>query len=112
MTWSVVAVLLVVNRVNWIPFPIFTTDLDIPFSPTGSNVIFPDPLLPFWPPDFSWYSLRDFAYKTVWYSVPLTVGLSAAVWLPVRWRYSLRTLLIATTLFAVVLGMIMWMSRA
>ena len=29
-----------------------------------------------------------------------------------RWRFSLRTLLIATTLVAVVLGLIVWMSRA
>jgi hypothetical protein len=28
-----------------------------------------------------------------------------------RWRFTLRTLLIATTLVAVVLGLIMWLSR-
>ena len=34
-------------------------------------------------------------------------GLSAAApWLPIRWRFSLRALLIATTLVAVVLGLV------
>jgi hypothetical protein len=37
----------------------------------------------------------------------VTSGLMAAMpWLP--WRFSLRTLLIATTLVAVVLGLIVW----
>ena len=37
------------------------------------------------------------------------VVLAAAPWL--RWRFSLRTLLIATTLIAVLLGIIVWKSR-
>ena len=36
-------------------------------------------------------------------------GLAAAPWL--RWRFSLRTLLIATTLVAMVLGLIVWAMR-
>jgi hypothetical protein len=39
-----------------------------------------------------------------------TAILSGVSWL--RWRYGLRTLLIATTLVAVVLGIIVWMSQA
>ena len=39
-----------------------------------------------------------------WSGVLLLFGLAAAPWL--RWRFSLRTLLIATTLVAVVLGLI------
>jgi len=44
-----------------------------------------------------------------WLLVPLTVALSFASWLP-WWskRFSLRTLLIATTLVAVVLGLVVW----
>jgi hypothetical protein len=45
-----------------------------------------------------------------WFLIPLSVIAAAAPWL--RHRFSLRTLLIATTLIAVVLGMIVWMSRA
>ena len=44
-----------------------------------------------------------------WSGVLLLFGLAAAPWL--RWRFSLRTLLIATTLVAVVLGMITWAAR-
>jgi len=36
-------------------------------------------------------------------------AVATAPWL--RWQFSLRTLLIATTLVAVVLGVIVWMSR-
>ena len=39
--------------------------------------------------------------------VLLMAALAAVPWL--RWRFSLRTLLIAMTLVAVVLGIIMWM---
>ena len=46
-----------------------------------------------------------------WFLVLLSVAdLPSHPWL--RWRFSLRTLLIATTLVAVVLGIIVWMSRA
>jgi hypothetical protein len=38
-----------------------------------------------------------------WFFVLLSVALAAAPWLP--WRFNLRTLLIATTLVAVVLGL-------
>ena len=42
--------------------------------------------------------------------VILSVAIASASWL--SWHFSLRTLLIATTLVAVVLGIIVWVSRA
>lgn len=48
-------------------------------------------------------------YVPYWFLVTITASLSTAPWL--RWRFSLRTLLLATTLVAIGLGMIMWMSR-
>jgi hypothetical protein len=44
-----------------------------------------------------------------WFSVLVTATLVAAPWL--RWRFSLRTLLIATTLVTVVLGLIVYATR-
>ena len=44
-----------------------------------------------------------------WMIVFFCILISAASWLP--WRFSLRTLLIATTLFAVVLGLVVWAMR-
>jgi hypothetical protein len=44
-----------------------------------------------------------------WFAAMLCVGMAAAAWF--RWRFSLRTLLIATTLIAVVLGLIVWAVR-
>jgi hypothetical protein len=41
-----------------------------------------------------------------WFTVLLSAFLAIAPWL--RWRFTLRTLLIATTLVAVVLGLIAW----
>ena len=41
-----------------------------------------------------------------WFAVLLFAGFAVAPWLP--WRFSLRTLLIATTLVAVMLGLIVW----
>ena len=42
-----------------------------------------------------------------WFGVLLTVAPAVAPW--IRWRFSLRTLLIATTLVAVGLGLIVWL---
>ena len=42
-----------------------------------------------------------------WFLVLLTATLAPLPWLP--WKFSLRTLLIATTLVAVVLGLIVWL---
>jgi hypothetical protein len=45
-----------------------------------------------------------------WFLVVVVAGLGAAPWLSRwPWRFSLRTLLIATTLIAVVLGLIVWL---
>ena len=44
-----------------------------------------------------------------WFATMLFATLTALPWL--RWRFSLRTLLIATTLVAVVMGLIVWASR-
>jgi hypothetical protein len=41
-----------------------------------------------------------------WFTILLSAFLAIAPWL--RWRFSLRTLLIATTIIAVVLGLIVW----
>jgi len=69
------------------------------------------------------YSLLGFGYKDEaftlakilfipsWFSVLLFMCLSAAAWIPWKWRFSLRTLLIATTLIAVVLGLVVYAVR-
>jgi hypothetical protein len=44
-----------------------------------------------------------------WFQASVFAAMSAAIWLP--WRFSLRTLLIATTMVAVVLGLIIHVSR-
>src|SRR5262245_26937370 len=44
-----------------------------------------------------------------WFLVLLSSTFAAAPWF--RWHFSLRTLLIATTLFALVLGLVVWASR-
>jgi hypothetical protein len=46
----------------------------------------------------------------LWFVALAIAGLSVAVLRP-PWRFSLRTLLIATTLIAVVLGLIVWTTR-
>jgi hypothetical protein len=47
-------------------------------------------------------------FTRMWILVLIAVGLSAAPW--IRRTFSLRTLLIATTLIAVVLGLVVWSS--
>jgi hypothetical protein len=44
-----------------------------------------------------------------WLLIFISIAFAAAPW--IRWRFSLRTLLIATTLVAVVLGLVVWMSQ-
>jgi type VI protein secretion system component VasF len=44
-----------------------------------------------------------------WFLLGLIAALVAAPW--IRWQFSLRTLLIATTLVAVVLGVIVWAAK-
>ena len=45
-----------------------------------------------------------------WCWATFFAALSAAPW--IRWRFSLRTLLIATTLIAVVLGVVVWVVKS
>ncbi len=47
-----------------------------------------------------------------WFLIPVALCLSAIPWIPqLRFRFSLLTLLIATTLVAVVLGLVVWLAR-
>jgi hypothetical protein len=46
-----------------------------------------------------------------WLPAVLILGVAYLPWLSLIRRFSLRTLLIGTTLFALVLGLIVWMSR-
>ncbi len=47
-----------------------------------------------------------------WFAVFVSATFAGAPWLSrLDWRFSLRTLLIATTLIAVLLGLIVWLSR-
>jgi len=48
-----------------------------------------------------------------WHVAAVLALLSGLPWVDkLKWRFSLRTLLIATTLVAVVLGLIVWLSRS
>jgi hypothetical protein len=47
-------------------------------------------------------------FVPAWFLVSLVAATTALPWRPWRWRFSLRTLLIATTLVAVVLGLAVW----
>jgi hypothetical protein len=56
--------------------------------------------------------LTSFELRIPYWLLVFTSGALAAIaWLPWSKRFSLRTLLIATTLVAIVLGIIVWMSR-
>jgi hypothetical protein len=48
-----------------------------------------------------------------WMPIAFSTTFATVPWLTrIKWRFSLRTLLIATTLIAVMLGIIVWMTRA
>lgn len=55
----------------------------------------------------------DYAMLTVLVAVlvPLAVLAFVSYWIPLRLRFSMRALLIATTLLAVVLGLIVYRTR-
>jgi hypothetical protein len=56
--------------------------------------------------------LRDGVYMPHWFLVVGFAVLSAVPWIEhIHWRFTLRTLLIATTLVAIVLGLIVWAVR-
>jgi hypothetical protein len=58
-----------------------------------------------------WYRLKGFCSVVVphWAFLLSVTAIAASSWL--SYRFSLRTLLIATTLVAVVLGLIVWLAR-
>jgi hypothetical protein len=53
--------------------------------------------------------LPPLLFAPYWFPVLISGVLAAVPW--IRWRFSLRTLLIATTIIAVVLGLIVWLRR-
>jgi hypothetical protein len=67
----------------------------------------------YWPKVVGLYYAETPGYSQVlipyWFITLLSIVAGTVPWL--RWRFSLRTLLIATTLVAVVLGLIVWLSR-
>ena len=48
-------------------------------------------------------------YAPYWSLILFAVVLSSASWLPLKFRFSLRTLLIVTTLVALLLGLFVWL---
>lgn len=56
-----------------------------------------------------WHSDVWYVQAPCWFPIALGATLAGVSW--VRWRFSLRTLLIATTLVAAVLGLAVWVSR-
>ena len=83
--------------------------VDSPTEPTLSGIL-----------GLRWYSshgVRAFRELILavphWFVVLLSAALAVVPWIPslknLNWRFSLRTLLIATTLVAVVLGLIVWL---
>jgi hypothetical protein len=59
-----------------------------------------------------WRNLSTFSYRLfipIWLIALALSALSAAPW--IKPRFTLRTLLIATTLLAVVLGLVIWAAR-
>jgi hypothetical protein len=56
--------------------------------------------------------LKGFAVMfPAWFLTLLTAAIAFVPWMPIRRRFSLRTLLIATTAVAVLLGLIAWVIR-
>jgi hypothetical protein len=61
-------------------------------------------------PSFHWEPLPECRLSVpIWCVLIIFGSISTIPWL--RWRFSVRTLLIATTLIAVVLGLIVWLRR-
>ena len=60
---------------------------------------------------FYLYTYEDHVWMTIpyWAFAAFAVGLGGVPWLP--WKYSLRTLLIATTAIAVILGLVVYATR-
>ena len=85
---------------------------------TGANFHYVENPSPSLSPDASWrhYFVRDstsLAFSIVvpfWFPILMSAVIGGLSWLP--FRFTLRTLLIATTLVAVGLGLIVWAARA
>ena len=62
-------------------------------------------------PKLYYFANQDFAEIAIpyWLLLMMPLAISAVTWLP--WRFSLRTLLIATTLVAVLLGIVIWAAK-
>jgi hypothetical protein len=61
---------------------------------------------------FDWKNQSDFMVVVPdWFLIVVTISGSTLPWLPFSKRFTLRTLLIATTLIALVLGAIVWTVR-
>jgi hypothetical protein len=58
----------------------------------------------------SWDRYGLVAIIPIWFPVMIASIVAVAPWIKYRPRFSLRTLLIATTLIAVVLGVVVWSS--
>jgi hypothetical protein len=60
---------------------------------------------------WSSHQRRDWLFAPHWALVAVSSTIGFLPWLPWSGRFSLRTLLIATTLVAAVLGLVVWASR-
>jgi hypothetical protein len=75
-----------------------------------STADMPDPLVNGYLPPWISFSYKGFTVRgtgvavPVWALIPPMAAIAALPW--IRWRFSVRTLLIATTLVAVVLGIV------
>ncbi len=76
--------------------------------PVGNSLRFPQRILFGWEdrrPDYIRFVVR------IWFLLPIVAGLVAVPWFQWSNRFSLSTLLIATTLLAVALGLLAWLSN-
>jgi hypothetical protein len=88
-----------------------------------SRIIQPDPIFGTSPrlaplPGWNWhsYATRRNASRGLvvpyWFLVVLAIAFAAPPWIhKLNWRFSLRTLLIATTLLSVLLGLVVWLTH-
>jgi hypothetical protein len=90
-------------------FPIYPDDLDGGVSwITSRGATDPDKVFMWQPYPLEALGGGSFALPH-WVPIMISAALAVAPW--IRWRFSLRALLIATTLVAVFLGAIVWLSR-
>jgi hypothetical protein len=113
--WGAMAVLLIVMWVQsyWLKDQLYYT------ASYGNKVLSTNgeiQVMCLIPSDFHFNQFTT-ARPTAWnlrysYITTLIVSIGVIPWLPWSKRFSLRTLLIATTLIAMVLGIIVWTTRA